>query len=430
MADGVKIFTIILAFVCGAPEIARAQEVFTWEDCLAQAKENNPELISAAEGIKLQRSEKDITASGLYPQFSADVDASTSKTSTTSSSGITTSATNDSYSYGISGSQLIFDGFKSINDLKAASENVKAAQQAYRFTSSEVRLNLRSAFINLLRAQELIRVAEEIVQIRRDNLVLITLQYQSGLEHRGALLTAEANVADADSELSQARRNVDFSQRRLSKEMGRKEFEPLSVEGGFIVNETVREKPDFEALVKTNPSILQAAAEKNSSLLGIRSAYGNFAPQISGTASANKKSPKWPPENDQWSVGLGLTLPLFEGGLKAAELSKAFAAYNQAVADERDIRDTAIVALEQAWAALQDAIETAEVRRKTLEASEERSKIAEAQYSTGFISFDNWIIIENDLVQAKKAYLEARANALLAEANWVQAKGETLEYVQ
>ncbi len=61
---------------------------------------------------------------------------------------------------------------------------------------------------------------------------------------------------------------------------------------------------------------------------------------------------------------------------------------------------------------------------------EERATISEAQYSSGLISFDNWIIIEDDLVMAKKSYLEVQANALLAEANWIQAKGGTIEYAQ
>ena len=121
-------------------------------------------------------------------------------------------------------------------------------------------------------------------------------------------------------------------------------------------------------------------------------------------------------------------MPLFEGGLKTAQLAQARAAYRQADADERGARDTAVVNLERTWAALQDALETVDVRRRSLEASEERSKIAQAQYSTGFIAFDDWIIIENTLVEAKKSYLEGRADALLAEAAWTQAKGETLEY--
>jgi len=425
------IFIIILFIICFPLYRIEAQETLAWEDCLSEAKKNNPELISAVESINTQRAAKAITASGLFPQIDSSLGASTSGTSTTSSStGVTTKSTTDTYTYGVSGTQLIFDGFKTHGDVKAAGENIKAAQQAYRFTSSEVRLALRSAFINLLKAQELIRVAEEISKIRRDNLELITLQYQSGLEHRGALLTAEANLAAASFELSQARRNVEFSQRQLSKEMGRKEFKPLSVKGDFSIRDSAKEKPDLEDLAKTNPSVLQSAFKKNSALLGIKSAYGNFAPELSGTAGASKKSAHWPPEDDQWNLGLSLSMPVFEGGLRSAQVSQAQATYRKAEADDRNIRDSAIVSLEQAWAALQDAIETVTVQHKTLGASQERSRIAEAQYSIGFIAFDNWIIIENDLVAAKKAYLQTEVNALLAEANWIQAKGETLEYAQ
>jgi outer membrane protein TolC len=123
-------------------------------------------------------------------------------------------------------------------------------------------------------------------------------------------------------------------------------------------------------------------------------------------------------------------MPIFEGGLRLAQVSKAQAAYRQAEADERSKRDSVVVTLEQAWADLQDAIGTVEVQHKSLEATGERSKIAEAQYSAGFIDFDSWTIIEDNLVKAKKSFLDARANALLAEANWIQAKGETLEYAR
>ena len=69
-----------------------------------------------------------------------------------------------------------------------------------------------------------------------------------------------------------------------------------------------------------------------------------------------------------------------------------------------------------------------DVQKLNLTATEERSKISQAQYSIGLISFDNWTIIEDNLVTAKSAYLNAESAALLAEANWIQAKGETIEY--
>jgi len=431
MAKKLSILPIILFLLGFFSHQALAEEMLTWEDCLVEAKKNHPDLISAEENINQQKASKAITASALYPQIDSSLDASTTKTSTTSSTtGITTSTTTDSYSYGMTATQLVFDGLKTMNDVNAAKENIKSAQQNYRFTSSEVRLNLRTAFINLLKSQELIKVEEEILKIRRDNLMLITLRYQSGLEHWGALLTAEANAAQASFELAQAEREVGLAQRQLTKEMGRKELKPISAKGDFTVYDVAKEKPEFELLVKNNPSLLELVAKKNAASFNIKSSYADFAPQLSGNAGANRKSAQWPPQNDNWNAGLSLTMPIFEGGLRLAQVSKAQAAYNQVAADERSKRDSVVVSLEQTWAALQDALETVKVQQKALNAAEERSKIAEAQYSTGFIAFDNWIIIENDLVNAKKAYLNAQASAMFAEANWIQAKGETLEYAE
>lgn len=416
-----RIVFIIYLFFCLFVSRVFAEETLTWGDCLAEARKNNPDLIAAQETIKQIQADKTITASGLYPQIDASMSGSTAKTS---------GSTADTYSYGVSASQLVFDGLKTINDVKGAKENIKASQQAYRFTSSNTRLSLRTAFVNLLKAQDFIDVAEDIVKIRRDSLILISLRYQSGLEHKGALMTAEANLADANFELSQARRDIELYQRQLTKEMGRKEFKPMVVRGDYVVSDQVKVKPDFDEIVKNNPSLLEATAKKNFASFNIKSAYADFFPQLSASAGADKTSAHWPPENNGWNMGLAMTMPIFEGGARVAEVKKAKSAYNEAEASERSIKDAALVALESTWVSLQDTIELVDVRLKSLDATQERAKIAEAQYSTGFITFDNWIIIQNDLVVAKKTYLNAKANALLAEANWIQAKGETIEYVQ
>ena len=84
--------------------------------------------------------------------------------------------------------------------------------------------------------------------------------------------------------------------------------------------------------------------------------------------------------------------------------------------------------LEQDWSDLRDAVEKVNVQQDFLNAVEERARISEQQYAIGRISFDDWTIIEDDLVRNKKSFLDAQTNALLAEANWIQAKGETIEY--
>ena len=83
--------------------------------------------------------------------------------------------------------------------------------------------------------------------------------------------------------------------------------------------------------------------------------------------------------------------------------------------------------LEESWKIFQDARQMVAVKKKFLDAAQERSAIANAQYSNGLVSFNDWVIIENNLVSAKKEFLNAGADLLIAEAQWIQAKGEGLD---
>ncbi|OIO35927.1 MAG: hypothetical protein AUJ74_04375 [Candidatus Omnitrophica bacterium CG1_02_44_16] len=215
----------------------------TWQDCVKEAAKTHSDLISAQEVVKQSEAAKKITASALFPQIDSSVSASAKKTKTS-----TSQSTADTYNYGVTGTQLLFDGAKTFDEVKAASENIKASQFNYKFTSSTVRLRLRSAFINVLKYQEFMKLTEEIHKIRRDNLALISLRYESGIEHKGALMTAQANVAEAEFEIAQAKRALEVAQRELTKEMGRIKFSEITVGGGIKVSGPALEKPDFEAL--------------------------------------------------------------------------------------------------------------------------------------------------------------------------------------
>ena len=413
-----QIIVFIVAVGCFDKSLC-AEEILSWQGCIKEAAKNHPDLIAAQEEVKQSEAAKQQTASGLFPQITSSLSAQTSQ-----SSGQQT----NTYGYGLSGTQLLFDGNKTINNLKASNENIVAAKQGFRFTSTSVRFRLRSAFIDLLKAQEMLRITEEIYNIRRGNLELIVLRYESGLEHKGALLTAEADLAEAQYGISQTKRAVVVAQRELVKEMGRKQLTPLYAQGDFQVKDSALKEPDFEFLAKNNPSLQQLIAQKRSAEFSLKSAYSNFYPEITGSAGANRSGSHWSPRDKQLDLGVSLSLPLFEGGLRRAQVSEAQALVRQLQENQRSALDSAILTLQQNWAILQDAIENVSVQNKALIATQERSKIAQAQYSIGFVSFDNWTIIEDNLVKAKRSYLDAQETALLAEAKWIQAKGEVLEY--
>ncbi len=421
--------SVILLFVSFILTDAYADEPMTWEDCVHEAGNNHPDLISSSEKLKQARADKIITQSAILPHISSEMNRNrTGITAKNEITGVTTSIVNDTYSYGINGKQLLFDGFKTFHDIGAASETIKAFHYDYAVASSNVRLSLMTAFAGLLRAQELVSITEEIASRRKQNLELVTLRYEAGREHKGSLLTAEADLAQAELEVTQAKRNVALAQRQLTKALGREKLTHVSVTGNFETADTDRSRPDFEKLADHTPFLNELIARKEAARFGFKSAKADFFPEVYVNGSWGRSASYWPPDGEQWSAGVSLSFPIIEGGSRIAKVSKAKAQLNQAQADERSGRDSILFTLEEAWTEFQNAIDKIVVQRRYLQAAEERAKIANAQYSTGLISFDSWIIIEDGLVSAKKSFLDHRANMLVAEANWIQAKGGLLEY--
>lgn len=356
MFKKICILTFLSVLLIAGPSYS--EEKITWEKCAHIAIGNNPELISAFERVKQAKKDKDIDLSSILPQ----IDSEASSRRGEASSGKTA----NTHSYSVTGQQLVFDGFKTASEVSGAYKTIQAEEYNYTVTSSNVRLNLRNAFVGLMRAEELVNITENIARRRRQNLELIKLRYEGGREHKGALLTAEADMAQAEFEISQAKRSISLSQRELSKELGLSKMEPVLAKGEFILEKDYTAKPDLDFLAKTTPFLRELIAKKEAIRYDFRSEVADFFPKVYLNASAGKTGTSFLPRDEEWSAGASMSLPLFEGGSRIAEISKAKAKLNQAEADERSGRDSVLVTLERTWKDLQDAITNVSVQKKFL----------------------------------------------------------------
>ena len=432
-----KLSVIIISIILLAPaQDSRAEQMLSWDDCVREAKKDHPDLVSAAEKLNQAKAAKEVTRSGVMPLVTGAVSEMTSKSpsfgggssgSGSGSSGPSSTGASTDYTYGLNGQQLLFDGFKTSFDISTAERNIRASRYNYDVTSSNIRLRLRTAFADLLTAQEFVIVAQEIEARRKQNLELVKSLYDTGREHKGSLLTSQADVAQATYQVNQSKRSIYLAQRQLNKELGRAVFIPAMANGSLEVKDSIRERPDFETIAQTNPTLEQLIALKEAAKYGLLSSKAAFFPQIYATGNLSNTNTDAFPDKNEWSVGTSLSLPIFDYSV-ISNVTKAKAALGQAEADQRSGRDGVIYTLSNTWTQLQNAVDNVEVQREFLEASKERAKIAEAEYSIGLISFDNWIIIEDDFASAKTNFLTAELNALLAEANWIQAKGGTLDH--
>jgi outer membrane protein TolC len=301
-----------------------------------------------------------------------------------------------------------------------------SARYSYTLTSASVRRDLDLAFIDLIEAQDLLAISLDIEGRRRQQAEMVSLRYQAGREHRGSLLTAEANLASATLDVKIARRRFDLAQTNLARAIGRDESGALEA-AGDLATPPEMPAPEFPELVREHPDVLKQEASLESADYDLKIARAGFFPSISGSGSIGRSGDDWPPGKESWGVGVSLSLPIFTGGSRLANIAGATAALEESRQNTRKTSQDTLYSLEQAWKNFEDAREEVRIQDLYLAADTERARISEAQYAIGLLSFDNWIIIEDNLVRTKKSHLTSRASSRRTLARWLYARALTLE---
>jgi len=388
---------------------------FDWNACVAAALAGNPDLVAAGLDVDGAAVDVDKANSGRLPQVKASGSARTSD-----------SSDGETYSAGVSASQLIYDMGRSGGEVDRARVGELAARADLESVSADVRYQLRTAYVKALKAQRLTDLSAEILKRREDSTRLIRLRYEAGREHRGSLLTAEAKEAEARLEQLQAARSQELAYRELAVVMGMTRAQRFRVKGDVAAPALPTVAPDVEALAAQTPAARRQSLARDSAELALDVTRAGRGPTVQASAEAGRSGP-WPPDEDSWSAGIGLSMPIFEGGGRSAAIRRA--GLDLEAVDARTGQDfrRLVETLRQRWVDYQNSVERAGIREKYREATTERAKIAEAQYSGGLLLFDNWIIIENEFVEAEKALVNAQADAMQAEAAWALALGRTLD---
>lgn len=404
--------------VVAGSALASEPQALSWQDCVKEARDQHPDLITAQLAVQQSHESLISAKAGRLPSVGASLSAGQSGDS---------EGSDDSYGAGISARQLLFDAGKTGRSVDSARQSETISLAQLEEASATVRENLRSAFVELLRAQQLVDVVTQIAERRRQSLELVKLRYEAGREHHGSLLTAEANLARAEMDIRGAQRDIDVARSTLARALGRVELAPLQATGDLELPMLPASAPSVVELAAEHSTVRQLVARHRSAENDLARVKADGLPSASASAQTGLSGGEWPPDEDSWSVGVGLSVSLFEGGARLASVRSSKAALEAARQDEISGKLAIEASLVQAWTGFQDAVDSVSVQEKFLAAARERAAISEAQYSSGLLSFDNWIIIEDELVRSMTSLLDARASALKAEARWIHARGGTLD---
>jgi len=82
---------------------------------------------------------------------------------------------------------------------------------------------------------------------------MVNLRYQSGRESKGNTMNTQAQALQSELALDQTTRDLHVAQQQLGQAMGKDLFETLVVTGTWSTSEVPRPRPDFEALLASEP---------------------------------------------------------------------------------------------------------------------------------------------------------------------------------
>jgi outer membrane protein len=414
-------------------------EALTWEKCIRLATLNNPDLVASHESLRSYEAKYGGSYSAYFPQITATAGASYNHTSSNQAGGTSTSTFSEasntstgsfgqtsnalhSYSASVTLSQTLYDGGLTPGNVGQARANYRAQVAAFVLEKTLISYDLKSAFAQLLYAQELVTLTEQIVKRRRSNADMIRLKYDGGRENKGAYLLSESDCRQATLNFHNAQRNAVVSQHQLAQIMGLKLKAPL-VAVGQLVTQSPPTSPNLEQLAVETPTHFQQVSNAEASRAGITIARAGFLPTISTSVSLNREDERFFPKSSGWSADLSVSLPIFDGGKTYFDVKAAEASLRQSLANIQNSDDNSVYTLAQNFSTFVTDVETVGVNQFTVAAQNVRSEIGEGQYSNGLISFTDFNLIENDLVTAENQALQSRRDAVIAEANWEYSQG-------
>jgi outer membrane protein TolC len=387
-----------------------------------EATQKNPDLAAAREAVHRATFQYQGSFSNFLPQLSLDAGYDRANSATNLQPFTAGSDIQEQYSLGLTARQSLFSGLRNKAEVSRTKAEVQASEANLLAVKAQVSFDLKSAFTQALFAQEQLKLAEAIASRRKENVRLVEIRYEAGREHKGSVLRSKAAYRQAEFEVSQAKRAVKVAQRQLARVLGRSESDEMTVMGDFKVSPPGMPQ-DFHTLALQTPVYLQPAAQARAAQASVIIAWGQFYPEITATGSVSRLGDEWPPDTNRWSVGAVFSFPLFSGRRDYFGLQGARAEERRAQESLKSAEDRILLDLEQTLAALQDGVERAEVQKEFLNAAEVRAEIARSQYTSGLLSFEDWDLIENDLITTQKQMIASQRDMVIAEADWERAQG-------
>ncbi|MEJ5171091.1 MAG: TolC family protein [Fimbriimonadales bacterium] len=309
--------------------------------------------------------------------------------------------------------------------VRASKLTLTASKETLQAQKNDLRLSVRTAYYRVLQAQELVRVAEDNLTSARERLENAKKQFEVGAAAKIDVLRFETLVASAEAQLLSSNNALRLAKQAFNNALSRPvetEFELAPVadeprqagDPSALVEQALRNRPELKAAQTQLEALafVRRAEERGlNPSLGIAGVYQhNFDPGFGG-------------RKDSSLAVATLTVPIWDSGVTRARVKAARQDEEQVAIQIEQLKLGLSLEVNQAVTSLTNALARLEVARRQAEFAAENFRLAKLRYEAGEAIQLEVLDAQAQDTQAKADLVNARYEALAAQAALLRAIG-------
>ena len=320
--------------------------------------------------------------------------------------------------------------------MKRASESAVARAQAAQYAYQTVALSLTGDMaqnyfaIRTLDAERAVLLDN--IAVRKRGLELVRSRYRGGITSELDVSRAEAELAAVEAEsIGLGRRRAEL-ENAIAVLLGKSASEFKLAESPLQTAVPGIAAGMPSELLQRRPDVAEAERLLAARNAEIGVAKAAFFPTIRLTGQAGFESADLTDllklSSRIWTAGIGVVLPVFDGGRNKANLERAKAVYEENLAQYQSQVLVAFQEVESALAGLRILAEQSEPQARALAGAQKTSQISNSRYKAGLVTYLEVVDSERNVLSNQRLATQLAGQRMLTSVALIKALGGGWQY--